>query len=812
MTGFLQDLRYALRQLGKSHGFAAVAILTVALGIGANTMIFSAVDAVLLQRLPFRHADRLITLWGVNPSRGWTDNPVSPRWFVEWQKQNDVFADMALFQPMISFNLSGTGVPEEVAGERATPNLFSVLGVTPVLGRSFVSEDSETDSRVAVLSYGLWQRKFSGSLQILGEPILLNGEPYSIVGILPANFSHSYTASFLPFPQVWVAGLNPNAITDDDKSYGAIARLKPGVTLQQAQMKMDTIARRIEQQYPEDKGWRTALYKAQEKSVEYTRPALLVLWVAVLLVMLIACANLANLLLARGEARNREFAVRAALGASEGRLFRQLLTESLLLSILGTVVGFALAQWGSKALVAMIPSFLLQAAPGLQNAGINGRVLVYCILAAIVTGLLFGLAPAIGDSRVDVNESLKESGKSSTHGRQSHKFREFLVISEFALALVLLVGAGLMIRTLMTLSKLDLGFNRSSVLTMKLPLLGLHLQNTPQRIEFLRQLLPLLAALPGVQSATLTRGLPIEGWSGWYFITEDNPTPPPGQVPDANYNIVGPEYFRTLGVPLLKGRPVTEADTPTSLPVAIVSEQLARQSWRGQNPLGKRIKINPEDKTQPWRSVVGVAGNVMAQGPDSGIHPELYIPYTQAPWLVRVSLAIRTASDPAAVTASVRKEINSLDRDVPVSDVKTLAEIASEPVAQRRVVMILLLGFASLALILAAAGVYSVISYAVTLRTREIGLRIAFGAQRGQVLNMILKRGAWLGLTGSAIGIACAFALSRFLASQLFGVPPTDFTTFALVTFVLMIVMLFASYMPARRATKVDPIAALHYE
>jgi putative ABC transport system permease protein len=782
------------------------------LGIAANTTIFSVVDAVLRKRLPFPEPDRLVTLWGVNPTRGWTDNPISPRWFVEWQQQNHVFADMAAFEP-ISFNLSGTGTPEEVAAERTTPNLFSLLGVTPVLGRGFASDESKPDSRVAVLSYGLWRGRLGGDRQAVGKQILLNGDSFTIVGILPADFSHSYTSPFMPSPQVWVAGFDPSSITGDEKGYGAIARLNPGVTLQQAQTEMDTIAHRVEQKYPDDKGWGVALFRAQDKFVEYTRPALLILWVAVLLVLLIACANLASLLLARGESRSRELAIRTALGASQGRLFRQLLTEGVLLALIGAGVGLLLAAWGTKALLAVTPPILLRAAPGLESAGINLGVLGYCLVVAVATGLLFGLAPALGSSRTKVNESLKESGQSSTQGRQRHRLRGALVVSEFALALVLMLGAGLMIKTLVVLSKLDLGFDRSNVLTMKLPLFGPRFRETAQRIEFVRQLLARLNALPGVQSASVTRGLPIEGWSGWSFITEDNPRPPAGEVPDANYNIVGPQYFRTLGVPLQRGRTFTDADDGTSLPVVMVSDQLARTSWPGQDPIGKRLKIaGSATSSEPWRVVIGVAGDVMAQGPDSGFHPELYIPYMQAPWLARVFLAIHTRSDPPAMTAAVRGEIAQLDKNLPVSEIKTLAQVAGEPVAQRQMVMILLAGFAGLALVLAAAGIYSVMSYVVTLRTREIGLRMALGARRDQVVRMILSGGVRLALTGAAVGVVCAFGLTRFLASQLFGVQATDVMTFTLVTLLLVAAMLLACYVPARRAAKVDPMVALRYE
>jgi putative ABC transport system permease protein len=814
MTGLLQDLRYAFRQLGNNPGFATVAVLTLAFSIAANTTIFSVVDAVLFNPLPFPEADRLVTLWGVNPSRGWTDNPISPRWFVEWQKQNHVFAGMAAFEP-ISFNLSGTGTPEEVQAERTTPNLFSLLGVTPLLGRSFVADDVQADSRAALLSYGLWRRRFGGDRQVVGKQIRLNGDPYTIAGILPADFSHLYTSPLTASssPQVWVAGFDPSLITGDEKGYLAIARLKSGVTLQQAQTEMDTIAHRVEQHYPEDKGWGVAVSTARDKSVEYTRPALLALWVAVGLVLLIACANLASLLLARGESRSREVAVRTALGASQVRIFRQLMTESVLLAFVGSGLGLLLSIWGTKALLAATPPILLQAAPGLENAGINLRVLGYCLLVAVATGLLFGMAPALGRFRSNLHESLKESGKASTEARRGHRLRAILVVSEFALALALLMGAGLMVKTLVLLSKLDLGFDRSNVLTMKLSLLGPHFRDTSQRISFLRQLFSRLNAVPGVQSASMTRGLPIEGWSGWNFITEDNPAPALGEVPDANYNIVGPRYFGTLGVPLRKGRSFTDADAETSLPVVIVSEQLAHKSWPGQDPIGKRLKIAASaEASQPWRIVIGVAGNVMTQGPDSGFHPELYIPYTQAPWLARVSLVIRTTLDPAAITAAVRSEIAQLDKDLPVSEIKTLAQLAGEPVAQRQLVMTLLVGFAGLALLLAAAGIYSVMSYLVTRRTREIGLRMALGAQQGQVVRMILHGGMRLALTGAAFGTVCAFGLTRFLASQLFAVQTTDLATFILVTLLLVATMLLACYIPARRAAKVDPMMALRCE
>ncbi len=806
----LNDLRYAIRMLLKSPGFTAVAVVTLALGIGANTAIFSVVNSVLLRSLPFREADRLVVLWGENPHRGWSRNPLSPAELVEY-KQSHLFADMAVFRSM-AFNLTGSGVPEQLRGQQVTANLFSLLGVAPELGRTFLPEEDRPGSaRVCILSYGLWQRRFGGDPGTIGKQISLSGDSYTVVGIMPASFSPHYTSFFWAGADLWIAGLNLSP-TDWNNSYLTIARLGSGVALKQVQAQVDTVARRIEQQY-RNTGWGVGLVGLQDEVVGFTRPVLLLLFGAVTFVLLIACANLANLLFARGASREREFAIRAALGATRTRLIRQLLAENVLLSTLGGGLGVLLAALGTKALVGLSPAILFKLAPGLDSSGINARVLVYTFVIAVGTGLLFGLAPALGSSKSDLNESLKEGGRSSTEGLRGPRLRHLLVTCEFALALVLLAGAGLMTKTLLALGHLDLGFNPKNVLTLRVPLFGSRYQDPEQRVGFFRELLARIEALPGVQSASISRGLPISGWSGQPFVTQENPNPPPGEVPAANYVVIGPQYFRTMEIPLRKGRPFTKGDTQASQRVAIVSEKLAHEHWPGQNAIGKHLKMGSGESKEPWLSVVGIAGNVLSQGPTSGFHAEVYVPYTQYPWWIEPEhLVVRLAANPTAVMTVIRREVAQLDKDQPVSEITTLDQIAGEPVALQRMLMVLLGAFAGLALVLAAVGAYSVTSFSVAQRTHEIGLRMALGAQEGDVLRMVIAKGIRPAITGTAIGLAGAFGLVRLLSSQLFGVKPVDPATFVSVALLLMSIASLASYIPARRATKVDPMVALRYE
>jgi predicted permease len=822
MRNLIQDLRYALRQLRRSPGFTSVAVLMLALGIGANTAIFTMVNAVLLRPLPYKEADRLLMVWEQNPHRGWFENIVSAANFLDWKKQNDVFEDMAAFESNF-FNLSGGSKPEEIAGERVTTNLFSVLGVRPLRGRLFLPEEEKRGTYTVIVSYGLWQENFGGDPELVGKPISLNGQAYTVVGILPATFADDYSASFAQRSRVWISGLNLQPEGREFHDYHAIARLKPGISMTQAQTEMDTIASRIEQQYPESKGWGVALVGLHDQVVKHTRPALLVLLGAVALVLLIACANVANLLLVRSTGRERETAIRTALGASRGQIVRQLLVESTLLSMAGAALGLVMAGWGSEILVRLSPPETLKVESSGINSEINASVLLFAVGMALGTGLVFGLAPALGASKLNVNVSLKESGRSSGKSVRGRRLRDVLVVSEFGLALALLVGAALMVKTLLHLNRVDIGLNPDNVLTVKVPLEGPQYKDQRQQAEFFQRLLVRIEALPGVEAASVSRGVPMYGWAGWSFVTADHPNPPAGETPDANYVVIGPHYFRTMGIPLRLGRIFSDGDTPTAERVVIVSESLARKQWPGEDPIGKRLKVgaDPSDKSLPWLSVVGVAGNVRSEGQYAPFIPELYVPYTQYPWILSPRhIMVRSTSSPTVIVPAIRREVMALDKDVPVSDVSTLKEIVAAPVRQGQTVMWLLASFAGLALILAAVGIYSVISYAVTQRTHEIGVRMALGASYRDVTTLVVKQGLLLALIGVAAGLVGAFGITQFLSHLpfevrlllLFDVRPTDPLTFTAVAAILSIVALLASYVPARRAARVDPTVALRYE
>ncbi len=804
----LQDTRYALRQLRKSPAFSFTAVLTLALGIGANTAVFSVVYAVLLHPLPFKNADRLTMVWEQSPHRGWYHNVVSAANFNDWKKENHVFADMALIDPFVSFNLTGSGEPVEIQAEQVTPNLFSVLGVQPLLGRSFLPEEGRPGSaRVVILGHALWQRRYGGDRSIIGKEISLNSENYTVIGVMPSGFSDSYSRSLDASAQIWISGLDRSNPERTAHNFIAIASLARGVTLQQAQAEMNTIAAGLEKQYPDNKGWGVGLVSLHDEVVGDSRPALLVLLVAVALVLLIACVNLANLLLARGAVRFRELAVRKALGANRRRLVMQLLTESFLLSMLGGLAGLWIASLGTKGLVAIAPVDT----PGIETAGLHAIVLVYTAGIAFLTAIFFGLLPALGFSNLDLSSSLKESSRSNTEGASAGKIRKLLVSAEFALALVLVVSAGLMVKTLLYMHHIDVGFQPDHVLTLRVPLNDVKYKEQ-QQTEFYRSLLARLNHVPGIQFATVSRGVPFFGWSGQGFVTQENPHPALADMPDANYLAIGPQYFNVLRIPLVKGRVFTEHDTDSALHVAIVNEALARKQWPRQDPIGKRLRIAWGPPL--WLSVVGVTGNVRTQGPEADFFPEIYVPYTQHPWLLTPrNLLIRTQSaNPLTVLPSVRQAIRQLDRDQPIADVRTLEAVASQPLALRNFLTYLLGGFASLALLLAAIGVYGVMAYSVAQRLREIGIRIALGASQREVLRIVLGEGARLGVWGVLIGLIGSLGATRLLASQLYGVKATDPWTFGAVAFLLALVAILAAYVPARRAARVDPKTVLRDE
>jgi len=808
MSTLLQDLRYGLRMLARNPGFTAVAVLTLALGIGANTAIFSVVYAVLLRPFPYKDPNRLVIVWEQNPSRGWTTNIVSAANFLDWHRQNRVFTELAAVDPT-SFNLAGSGEPIEIGGEHVTANLFSLLGVQPIRGRGFQPEDDRPGSApVAIVSYGLWQRRYGGDPGLIGRPITLDGRSYPVVGIMPPNFSDVYTTFFKTNGQVWISGLDLSDPVRIDHRFLVLARLKPGVTLPQAQSEMDTIASRIEMQYPENKGWGVQVISVRDQVVGYVSPALKVLMGAVAFVLLIACVNLANLLLSRSAGREREVAIRAAMGANRARVVRQLLTESLLLAAFGGALGLLLAGWGIDSLLALAPADT----PGIDSVGLNTQVLGFTLLVTVATGLLFGLVPALGMSKPDLNASLKESSRGSTEGLRSYRLRGFLVAAEFSLAFVLVIGAGLMVKTLVQLGHFSLGFNPDHVLTMRIPLRGPQYNSYRNQAEFFQRLLARVEALPGVQSASVASGLPLVNQAGMGFVTADKPNPAPGLMPDANYLVIAPQYFQAMGIPLGEGRAFSDGDTESSQRVVIVNEELVRRNWPGQDPIGKRLRTGIGDK-MPWLTVVGVAANVRTMGPDVGFEPELYVPYTQYPWLLGPRLlVVRTAVDPLAMASPIRSAVLTLDKNQPVSDIRTLDQIAGESAAQRQFLMVLLGIFAALALILAGVGIYGVLAYSVARRTHEIGIRMALGAARSDVLKLVLAQGFRFALFGVLGGLAGALLLTRALASLLFGVSPTDPVTFAIVTTLLALVAFLACYIPAHRATKVDPMVALRYE
>ncbi|HLY15748.1 MAG TPA: ABC transporter permease [Bryobacteraceae bacterium] len=809
-----RDMRYGLRVLARSPGFTTAAVLTLALGIGANTAIFSAVYAALLRPLPFRDVDRIVFVMKKNPPRGWSQNPISPTEILGWRDESGVFEDLAAYT-QTSCVLTGAGEPEEDPCEIASGNLFQVLGAAPFLGRAFsADEDKSEGPRAAILSYGLWHRRFGADTNVVGRAMEINGAGYSIAGVMPAGFSHQYGTPYGAIPEMWLSGigLSPEGAGND---YFGIGRLKPGISLEQAASRMDAVSVRMEQTLPDLKGWRAQMMTLRAMISGDTRPALMVLAAAVIFVLLIACANIANLLLARSAGRAGEFAVRTALGASRGRIVRQLLAESLVISLAGGALGVLLAFWGCQGLAALAPPVWLRSAPGLASGAADPRVLAFALVTALLTTLFFGLAPALQSARLPTVEALQETGRNSLQGPRSRRFRNALAVSEIALAMVLLVGAGLMVRTLGQLSRLNLGVDPAHVLTLRVPLSGDRYKEPQVSVEFWDRVVAAVKALPGVESASVSRGAALgDWWAGQFFVTSDQPNPPAGHVPDANYVIAGPDYFSTMRIPLRRGRSFNQHDTQSGERVAIVNEELVRLHWPGQDPLGKRLRIGPP--TSPWLTVVGVAGNVMSQGPEGGIHAEVYTPYQQFPWLLGGPhhLLLRTSAmiAPESLTHAVMQEIHRIDKGQPITEVATLEHIAQEPLAGQRMVMALLLSFAGLALVLAALGIYSVLSYSMAQRTREIGVRVALGAQPESVLRLVVGGGVRLVAAGMAAGTLAALILTRLMAELLYGVRATDPLTFGVVAMVLTATSLLACYIPARRALHIDLMTALRHE
>jgi putative ABC transport system permease protein len=805
MENLLQDLRYSIRLLTKHPGFTAVMTLTLALGIGANSAMFSVINAVLLRPLPYKDAERIVTLWESNAQPGLDRTEVSPPNFVDWSTQSRSFEQMAAFRYW-GFVFTGTGEPERLRGARVSASLFPLLGVQASQGRIFLpEEDRFGNNRVVLLSHGLWQRRFGALFNVVGQTLILNGESYTVIGVLPTSFR-------LPEADLWVPlALEPYTMTQrGSRSLTVLARLKPTITLTQAQVEMNTIARRLQQHHPEaNTGWGISLTPLHEQMVSQVRPALLVLLGAVGVVLLIACANMANLLLARLMARQQEIALRTALGASQVRLIRQLLTESVLLALLSGAAGLLVAQEGIDLLVVLSPTPILRAG----EIGIDRDVFMFTLLMSLLTGVAVGVVPALHASKPDLNALLKEGRSSITTGVSRARFRNLVVVFEVAMALILLIGAGLLLRSFIRLQAVELGFNPERVLTMTISLPETRYPEGHQKMVFYQQLLDRVHALPGAMSAGLVGHLPLAGSAlRSDFILENRPLLSSGEVPSADYINISPEYFRVLGIPLLKGRLFTDRDSMGASQVVVINEALARRFWSNEDPIGHRLRLGATlGADQRPREIVGIVGNIRSTTLESEPSPTIYVPYFQNPWPT-MSLVVQTASDPIGLAAVIRSQVLALDSEQPVYNVRTLEQVLARSLAPRRFQMFLLVVFALVALTLAAIGVYGVMSYVVTLRTHEIGVRMALGAQQRDVLKLVVGQGMGWVVFGVIIGCAAAFGVARLLTTMLFGVTPTDPVTFVGVSVFLLIVAFLASYLPARRAMHVDPLVALRYE
>ena len=796
-----QDVRFGLRMLVKHPVFTLVAVITLALGIGANTAIFSVVNAVLLRPLPYESADRLVWIWDSNASVGLKRFQSSGPNFKDWERESTSFEYMAAFTGW-SFNLTGAGEPERIQGAMTSPALFSMLGVKPVVGRPFLPEEEKAGShRVALVGYGFWQRRFGADPAIINSSLTLNGESYTVIGIMPDDFGIPYRVD------VWTP-LAMDVLRPGRGShfFSVIARLKPDVSIEQAQAEMNSITSVLQQQYPDlNTGWSTELQPLKERIVGDVKTMLWILLGAVGFVLLIACANIANLLMARSAARHKEVAIRFALGAGRMRLVRQFLTESMLLALVGGGLGLALAVWGVDLLVALNPRDI----PRAEEVGIDGRVLAFTLLVSLVTGIIFGLVPALQGSKVNLSDSLKEGSRGISSSPDHNRVRRLMVVSEIALAVVLLVSAGLMIKSLLRLTEVKLGFDPEDVLTMHMSLPQSKYAKRDQQAAFSRELLQRVGRLPGVESAGTVSPIPLIGASAADFYIEGRASAAPNQGYNTNIHLCSPDYFRTMKIPLLKGRYFDERDVAQSQSVVIINETFASGLWPDEEAVGKRVSFSGPDG--PWSIIVGVVGDTRHLRLDAEAGLEMYRPYSQTA-IPYIALVVRSDLDSATVADSIKSEVHGLDSTLPVYGIRPMQQIISQSLAPRRFQMILLGSFAGIALILAAIGIYGVMSYSVTQRMHEIGVRMALGAQSLDVLKLVVGQGMRLVTAGVAAGLITAFALTRLIESLLFGVSPADPETFILIALLLMGVALLACYLPARRATKVDQMIVLRYE
>ena len=808
MQFFRQDLRYGFRALLRNPGFSVVAILALALGIGPNSAIFTMVNAVLLKPLPMPEPNRVVMIWQTKLKSGFDQVPVSAGDYIEWKQQARSFEAMsaAFAIPEYGLNISGPGEPERVSAATCSKEFLPALGIQPVVGRNFLpDEDRPGGPPVVFISHALWQRKFRSDPSMVGRTLIVDGVPRTVVGVVPHELGEMVAAD------LWLpTAIDPHAPEHGNHNYGIVARLKPGVTVEQARAEMIVIARRMEQQYPKtNTGWGVTLFPMAEMYTGRIRPVLLVLLGAVGLLLLIACANLANLLLARAATREREIAIRGALGAGRLRIIRQLLTESLVLALSGGALGLLLGAWSVRLLRGVVPDMF----PLMQHMSMDARVLAFTAGLSVLTGVLFGLAPAWKAARADINTALKESAGRSESAGGSQRIRSVLLASEVALAVLLSVSAGLLLRSFVRVMEINPGVRTTNILTMNLSLPEVKYDTPMKRANFFKTLVERVDALPGVRSSGAVMILPLRvsilsfrvGVNS--FVIQDRPPVPEDQRPLADYRPATPGYFSTMGIALKQGRLFDQHDDTNAKRVALVNESLVRKIFARENPLGQYIVMG---NTQPME-IVGVVADAKLYGLDAPVEPAVYVPHMQSPPDI-MGLVVRTEGDPATVAAAVRREVLKLDPEQPISNVRTIEKVLSDSLMLRRVSMLMLMVFAGLALTLATLGIYGLTAYSVSRRTHEIGLRVALGASQPQILRLVVGRGLVISVIGAVIGLAAAFQLTRALAGMLYGVTATDPLVFAGVPLLLIVVSVLASYVPARKAAKIDPLVALRYE
>ncbi len=806
MESLLKDVRTAIRGLSKRPGFTAIAVVTLALGIGANTAIFSAIYALLLKPLPFPQLDRVVAIWDKVPNRGVVHNEVAIANYLDWRAQSQSFEQLALYR-WWSTNLTGVEPPERIQGFLVTANFLNAVGIQPKMGRNFSAEENQPGKdAVAIITDSLWQRRFGADPNIINKTITLNGITRTVIGVMPERFNFPKGSEvYAPLP------FTPDVIRSrSSHSYYVVGRLKPEVSLNSAQAEIDTITARLEQQYPEtNTGLGATIYPIVKDTVRHYDTALWIMMGAVGFVLLIACANVANLMLTRATGRRKEIALRAALGASRWRIIQQLLTESLIVALIGGALGVLVGVWGIDLLRASNPGEAATFAPGWYQLGINVPVLIFTLGLSLLSGIVFGLAPAWQVSKPDLNNALKE-GERQTTGR-SHRLRSSLVVFEVALSLVLLVGAGLLVRSFLALLKINPGFNAENILTMNLVLPVAKYKDEAQRATFYQGLVERVKHLPGVQSAAVVNYLPLGGAnSSDDYLVEGIPEPPPGQEYEGRYRVCSADYFQTMGIRTVKGRGFTEQDNAGAAPVVIVNETLVRKHWPGLDPIGKRIRFyGPLDK-HPWMEIVGVVQDVKHEL-NLPVVPEYYLPHAQDAWNAMVLVA-KTSVEPASLAPQIRQQVWGIDKDQPVFDVRTMEEVRSISMTVYTFSSAMLGIFAGVALLLAAIGIYGVMAFNVTQRTHEIGIRMALGARASDVVKLVIKHGMILAVLGVVLGLGGSWAITRFMRTLLVDVSATDVFTLTVVSFSLLVVALFACYIPARRATKVDPLVALRYE